>query len=77
MQAESSPSEEKDQEESGEKNTETRTGLNSKKIVTRISSTQKAGNINLLTARPVKDMPGHTGYLTFATLFPPFDSNGN
>lgn len=25
-----------------------------------------------VTARPLKEMPGHTGYLTFASLFPHF-----
>ncbi|XP_073235866.1 tRNA (adenine(58)-N(1))-methyltransferase catalytic subunit TRMT61A-like [Porites lutea] len=29
---------------------------------------QKANKTNILTGRPLKDMTGHTGYLTFATL---------
>lgn len=33
---------------------------------------QKAGYINTHTARPVKEIPGHTGYLTFASLLPAF-----
>lgn len=30
---------------------------------------QKANKANILTGRPLKEMPGHTGYLTFATLY--------
>ena len=30
---------------------------------------QKANKTNILTGRPLKDMTGHTGYLTFATLY--------
>ena len=30
---------------------------------------QKANKANILTGKPVKDMTGHTGYLTFATLY--------
>ncbi|XP_065053574.1 tRNA (adenine(58)-N(1))-methyltransferase catalytic subunit TRMT61A-like [Rhopilema esculentum] len=33
---------------------------------------QKPGNLNTLTARPIKEIPGHTGYLTFASLLPVF-----
>ena len=33
---------------------------------------QKPGYENTLTARAVKEIPGHTGYLTFATLLPVF-----
>ena len=29
---------------------------------------QKANKTNILTGRPLKEMTGHTGYLTFATL---------
>ena len=36
---------------------------------------QKAGYINTHTARPVKEIPGHTGYLTFASLLPAFDKS--
>ena len=28
---------------------------------------------HFVTARPFKEMPGHTGFLTFASLFPYFD----
>ena len=30
---------------------------------------QKANKANILTGKPLKEMPGHTGYLTFATLY--------
>lgn len=30
--------------------------------------TQKANKANILTGRSLRDMTGHTGYLTFATL---------
>ena len=30
---------------------------------------QKANKANILTGRPLKEMTGHTGYLTFATLY--------
>lgn len=30
---------------------------------------QKANKANILTGKPLKEMQGHTGYLTFATLF--------
>ena len=30
---------------------------------------QKANKTNILTGRPLKEMTGHTGYLTFATLY--------
>lgn len=30
---------------------------------------QKANKTNILTGRPLRDMTGHTGYLTFATLY--------
>lgn len=30
---------------------------------------QKANKTNILTGRPMRDMTGHTGYLTFATLY--------
>ena len=33
---------------------------------------QKAGYINIHSTRPVKEIPGHTGYLTFASLLPAF-----
>lgn len=36
---------------------------------------QKPGKRNVLTARPIKEIPGHTGYLTFATLLPMFESS--
>ena len=26
--------------------------------------------IDIVAARPIKQMPGHTGYLTFAVLYP-------
>ena len=34
---------------------------------------QKPGSKNYLCARICKDIPGHTGYLTFATLLPSLD----
>lgn len=34
---------------------------------------QKPGNKNYLCARISRDLPGHTGYLTFATLLPSLD----
>ena len=30
---------------------------------------QKANKANILTGKPLKEMQGHTGYLTFATLY--------
>lgn len=30
---------------------------------------QKTNKANILTGRPLRDMTGHTGYLTFATLY--------
>ena len=30
---------------------------------------QKANKTNILTGRPLREMTGHTGYLTFATLY--------
>ena len=32
--------------------------------------TTKSEKTELVTARPTKQMPGHTGYLTFAALYP-------
>lgn len=36
---------------------------------------QKANKANILTGRPLKEMTGHTGYLTFATLYAHVTSN--
>ena len=33
---------------------------------------QKPGNKYFLSSRKLKEIPGHTGYLTFATLIPSF-----
>ena len=38
---------------------------------------QKANKMNILTGRPLRDMPGHTGYLTFATLYAQYMSDDN
>ena len=36
---------------------------------------QKANKTNVLTGRPLRDMTGHTGYLTFATLYAQYHAN--
>jgi len=49
------------------------TGLNSLGLVTKtINNQSKKGNVNMVTCNPTKEVTGHTGYLTFATLLPAF-----
>ena len=38
---------------------------------------QKANKMNILTGRPLRDMTGHTGYLTFATLYAQYMNDDN
>jgi len=47
------------------------TGLNSLGMVTKHNESKK-GNVNMVTCKATKEVTGHTGYLTFATLLPPF-----
>lgn len=39
-------------------------------LVAKLTAETKPGNTNVLTAKSSKEMPGHTGYLTFATFYP-------
>lgn len=39
-------------------------------MVSKLTAPTRLGNINVLTSKPGKQMPGHTGYLTFASLYP-------
>ena len=41
-------------------------------VVRKNVKNMKMDNVNVLTSTPPKDMPGHTGYLTFASLYPMF-----
>ena len=59
-----------------ESNVENITGLNSYGMVTKLTAKSKKGNINVLTCKPSKEVTGHTGYLTFASLYP-FELEGN
>ena len=45
-------------------------GVNAAGMVTKLTAKMKPGNINVLTSKPGREMPGHTGYLTFASLYP-------
>ena len=45
-------------------------GVNASGMVAKLTATVKRGNINVLTSKATKEMPGHTGYLTFASLYP-------
>ena len=46
------------------------TGVNASGMVAKLTATVKRGNTNVLTSKATKEMPGHTGYLTFASLYP-------
>ena len=48
------------------------TGVLSNGMVSKLTAPTRSGNINVLTSKPGKQMPGHTGYLTFASLYPQF-----
>jgi len=48
------------------------TGVLSNGMVSKLTAQTRPGNINVLTSKPGKQMPGHTGYLTFASLYPQF-----
>lgn len=41
-------------------------------VVRKNVKNMKMDNVNVLTSTPPKEMPGHTGYLTFASLYPMF-----
>merc|ERR1712168_973554 len=47
------------------------TGLNSFGMATKNNPCKK-GNVNMVTCKETKEVTGHTGYLTFATLLPSF-----
>lgn len=52
------------------------TGLNTLGMVTkRINNQSKKGHVNMVTCKATKEVTGHTGYLTFATLLPSFVSD--
>jgi len=45
------------------------TGLNSVGMITKkVNFQQKKGMVNMVTCKPTKEVTGHTGYLTFASL---------
>jgi len=46
------------------------TGVLSNGMVSKLTATTRPGNVNVLTCKPSQQMPGHTGYLTFASLYP-------
>ena len=48
------------------------TGVLANGMVSKLTAPTRPGNINVLTSKPGKQMPGHTGYLTFASLYPQF-----
>ncbi|XP_066912302.1 tRNA (adenine(58)-N(1))-methyltransferase catalytic subunit TRMT61A-like [Clytia hemisphaerica] len=50
------------------------TGLLPNGMVAKLTAGTKPGNINVLTSKPGKQMPGHTGYLTFASWYPSCNS---
>ena len=45
-------------------------GINASGMVAKLTATVKRGSINVLTSKATKEMSGHTGYLTFASLYP-------
>ncbi|XP_047137120.1 tRNA (adenine(58)-N(1))-methyltransferase catalytic subunit TRMT61A isoform X1 [Hydra vulgaris] len=46
------------------------TGVNSLGMVTKLTAKSKSRHCNVLTCKGNKEMPGHTGFLTFASLYP-------
>ena len=46
------------------------TGVLPNGMVSKLTARTRPGNINVLTCKAGKQMPGHTGYLTFASLYP-------
>jgi len=57
----------------GNDNPSQMTGLTSLGMVTKtVNNQSKKGNVNMVTCKPTKEVTGHTGYLTFASLLPDF-----
>jgi len=51
------------------------TKINKSGMISKASAKQKHGNINILTSKAGKEMPGHTGYLTFASMYPTWNQD--